>query len=83
MLSGTKLQYLRRLKGLTQEYIAECVGVSERWISKVECENSSISQETHDKWVKALNGGITLVKKEKVDKRTKEYKANHKKDGNV
>lgn len=78
MLSGTKLQYIRRLKGITQEYIANEIGVSERWVSKVECENCPISQETHDKWVIALNKPYV-----KVDKRTKEYKATHKKDGNV
>ena len=78
MLSGTKLQYIRRLRGITQVYIADAIGVSERWVSKVECENCSISQETYDKWIWALNKPY-----EKVDKRTKEYKATHKKDGNV
>ena len=74
MLSGTKLQYIRRLRGIPQVYIADAIGVSERWVSKVECENCSISQETHDKWVQALNKPYV-----KVDKRTKEYKAKHKK----
>ena len=73
LLSGSKLQYIRRLRNVTQEQIADEIGVSERWVSKVECENSSISQETYDKWVNALYK--TYVK---VDKRTKAYKEAHK-----
>ena len=76
MLSGYKLQYLRRLKGLSQKYIAECIGVSVRWVSKVECENSEISEETYLKWIDALYGKIKV---KKLDKRTKEYKATQKK----
>ncbi len=67
MLNGKKLQYLRILKGFTQVYIADCIGVSERWVSKVECENCSISQEVYDKWILALYGGLKPVKKEKVE----------------
>jgi len=66
MLSGSKLQYIRRLQGLSQVYISSCIGVSERWVSKVECENSPISQELYDKWLLALYGGLKPVKKEKA-----------------
>lgn len=67
MLSGYKLQYLRRLRGLTQKHIAECIGVSERWIGKVENENCDIGEETYLKWIDTLNGKIKPVKKPKVD----------------
>ena len=67
MLSGYKLQHLRRLKGLSQQHIADCIDVSVRWISKVECENVSISEETYQKWLLALYGGLKPVKKSKVD----------------
>ncbi len=63
MLNGTKLQYLRRLKGYTQVYIADCIGASERWVSKVECENCPISEELHEKWLQALYGNIKPQKK--------------------
>lgn len=71
MLSGYKLQYIRRLKGLSQKHIAECIGVSIRWVSKVECENSEISEETYLKWIDALYGKIKPVKDVKVDGRRK------------
>jgi transcriptional regulator with XRE-family HTH domain len=66
MLSGKKLQYIRVLKGLSQVYIADCIGVSERWIGKVENEGLAPSQEVYDKWLLALYGGLKPEKKEKV-----------------
>ena len=77
LLSGYKLQYLRRLRGITQEQIAESVGISKRWVSKVECDNEDISEEVYRKWIDTLNGKIKVNKK--IDKRTKEYKAKQKK----
>lgn len=66
MLSGKKLQYIRVLKGLSQVYIADCIGVSERWIGKVENEGLAPSQDVYDKWLLALYGGLKPEKKEKV-----------------
>ena len=65
MLNGNKLQYLRRLKGYSQKYIADCIGVSERWIGKVENEGEKPSQECYDKWLLALYGGLKPQKKQK------------------
>lgn len=64
MLSGKKLQYIRRLKGLSQPYIASCIGVSERWIGKVENEGAILSEETYEKWLLALYGKLTPKKRE-------------------
>jgi predicted transcriptional regulator len=69
MLNGKKLQYIRRLKGLSQVYIADCIGVSERWIGKVENEGSTPSQELYEKWLLALYGKIKPAKKETVTKK--------------
>lgn len=79
MLSGSKLQYLRRLKGYTQVYIAECIGASERWVSKVECENCPISEELHEKWLQALYGNLKPQKKVIKEVKDTESKAQQKK----
>ncbi len=69
MLNGRQLQFQRIYRGMTQKYIADCIGVTSRWIGKVENENVGISQEVYDKWILALNGGLkpTKKKKEKVE----------------
>ncbi len=63
MLTGKKLQYLRILKGYSQVYVAESIGVSERWVGKVENEGLSPSQEVYDKWLQCLYGKLKPVKK--------------------
>jgi transcriptional regulator with XRE-family HTH domain len=67
MLSGKKLQYIRRLKGFSQPYIASCIGCSERWIGKVENEGAVLSKELYDKWLLALYGGLKPQKKVKAE----------------
>ena len=67
MLTGKKLQHLRILKGYTQVYIAESIGVSERWIGKVENEGLSPSQEVYEKWLQCLYGNLKPVKKDKFE----------------
>lgn len=80
MLSGKKLQYIRIRNNMTQVYIAECIGISERWVGKVENEGLAPSQEVYDKWLLALYGGLKPVKKEKVEssKMDNETKKNQK-----
>lgn len=68
MLSGSKLQYLRRLKGYSQKYIADAIGVSERWVGKVENEGEKLSEETYNKWLQALYGNLKPKKDNKKDK---------------
>ena len=65
LLSGSKLQYLRRLKGFTQVYMAESIGISERWVGKIENEGERPSQEVYDKWLLTIYGKLKPVKKEK------------------
>ncbi|MDF2544247.1 MAG: Helix-turn-helix domain [Herbinix sp.] len=65
MLNGKKLQYLRRLNGYTQKYIADAIGVSERWIGKVENEGETLSEETYNKWLQALYGNLKPKKEKK------------------
>lgn len=73
MLNGKKLQYLRRLKGFTQVYMAESIGISERWVGKIENENATPSQEVYEKWL------LTLYGKLKPEKKNKKKDANEKK----
>lgn len=49
---GKRLQELRRNKGLTQEALAEMIGLSPNYISAVE---RGINQLSYDKLVDALN----------------------------
>ncbi|NLJ96244.1 MAG: helix-turn-helix transcriptional regulator [Clostridiales bacterium] len=67
LLSGSKLQYLRRLKGFTQVYMAESIGISERWVGKIENEGERPSQEVYDKWLLTIYGKLKPVKKEKSE----------------
>lgn len=63
MLCGKKLQFIRIRNNMTQEYIADCLGVSKRWIGMVENTSDYPSQEVYDKWILALYGGLKPVKK--------------------
>lgn len=65
MLSGKKLQFLRIQKNMTQVYISKCIGITERWVGKVENEGETPSQEVYDKWILALYGGLKPVEKKK------------------
>lgn len=73
MLNGKKLQYLRRLKGFTQVYMAESIGISEKWVGKIENENATPSQEVYEKWL------LTLYGKLKPEKKNKKKNTNEKK----
>jgi transcriptional regulator with XRE-family HTH domain len=65
MLSGAKLQYLRRLKGYSQKYMADAIGISERWVGKIENENATPSEEVYEKWLLTLYGKLKPEKKNK------------------
>ena len=52
---GKRIKELRIRKQLTQEQLAEMVGMGERNLSKIECGINFISAETLDKISKALD----------------------------
>lgn len=58
MLNGKKLQYLRILKNISQKYMADSIGISERWVGKIENEGDSPSQEVYDKWLQVIYGNL-------------------------
>lgn len=52
---------------MTQQYIADCIGISKRWVGKVENEGEIPSQEVYDKWLLALYGKLKPSKKKVKD----------------
>ncbi|MDF2844047.1 MAG: Helix-turn-helix domain [Herbinix sp.] len=67
MLNGKKLQFLRIYHGYSQKYIADAIGVSERWIGKIENEGSTPSEEVYENYLLALYGKLK-PKKVKAEK---------------
>ena len=55
VLLGKRIKELRNKKGLTQEELAELVGVGERNLSKIECGNNFVTAETLSKILIALD----------------------------
>ena len=53
-LLGRRIKELRTKKGLTQEKLAELVGVGERNLSKIECGNNFVTSETLTNILNAL-----------------------------
>ena len=72
MLSGRKLKFLRIYRGMTQKYLADCIGCSVRYVGMVENKNQNISEELYEKWVDALNGKLVPKPKNKEKKKKKE-----------
>jgi transcriptional regulator with XRE-family HTH domain len=54
-LLGKRIKELRAQKGLTQERLAELIGVGERNLSKIECGNNFVKAETVTKLLAALD----------------------------
>ena len=54
-LTGLRIKELRKLKGYTQEQLAELTDIGERNLSKIECGKNFISAETLVKLSNALN----------------------------
>lgn len=54
-LLGRRIKELRTKKGLTQEKLAELVGVGERNLSKIECGNNFVTSETLTNILNALD----------------------------
>ncbi len=53
-LLGRRIKELRTKKGLTQEKLAELVGIGERNLSKIECGNNFVTSETLTNILNAL-----------------------------
>ena len=71
MLSGRKLKFLRIYRGMTQKYLAECIGCSKRYVGMVENDNQNLSEEMYKKWIDALNGKLVPEPKNKENKKKK------------
>lgn len=54
-LLGKRIKELRLRNNLTQEKLAELLGIGERNLSKIECGINFISADTLEKLTKALN----------------------------
>jgi len=55
ILFGKRLKELRIKKGLTQEQLAEIIGVGERNVSKIECGKNFVKLETLTNILNALD----------------------------
>ncbi|MDD3012375.1 MAG: helix-turn-helix transcriptional regulator [Candidatus Gastranaerophilales bacterium] len=55
ILLGKRIKELRIKKGLTQERLAEMVGIGERNLSKIECGTNFVTSETLSKMLIALD----------------------------
>lgn len=54
-LLGRRIKELRTRKGMTQEKLAEMIGVGERNLSKIECGNNFVTSETLSNILSALD----------------------------
>lgn len=54
-LLGWRIKELRTRKGMTQEKLAEMIGVGERNLSKIECGNNFVTSETLSNILSALD----------------------------
>ena len=66
MLSGRQLKQLRLQQDLSQQQVANFLGVSKNYISMLETEKRSYSEDFHDKWVGTIYKIGTMTKKEQV-----------------
>lgn len=55
ILLGKRIKELRIKKGLTQERLAEIIGIGERNLSKIECGTNFVTSETLSKLLTALD----------------------------
>jgi transcriptional regulator with XRE-family HTH domain len=55
MLRGNQLKRMRILKNMTQQEIADHLGVKENYISMLENEHRDIPLDKYYKWLKYLN----------------------------
>ena len=53
-LLGRRIKELRESKDLTQEQLAEKIGIGHRNLSKIECGNNFVTSETLSKIISAL-----------------------------
>lgn len=60
-LLGKRVQEFRVKKGLTQEMLAEAVGLAERNISKIECGENFVKADTLEKIASALEVKISKL----------------------
>ena len=51
---GRRIKELRESKDLTQEQLAEKIGIGQRNLSKIECGNNFVTSETLSKIISAL-----------------------------
>jgi len=72
MLSPEKLLLIRNLHNISQNELAERVGVKRNYISMMENRKQPISQELYDKWIKALYGQYDFRDTEEGKKRLQE-----------
>ncbi len=55
VLLGKKVKEIRTKRGLTQEELAEKIGISQKNLSKIECGKSFVTSETLNNILNSLN----------------------------
>jgi transcriptional regulator with XRE-family HTH domain len=65
MLSGDKLRFIRIYHNISQKYLADCIGKSDRWVRKIESGEEIPTYEVYVNWLNACYGRLKPVKKEK------------------
>lgn len=91
MLTGEKLKFLRQMQNLTQQQIADYVGITRNYISMMENREREVTQELHDKWLEGIYklGAMSAAEqkeylqslKNEIDDSEKEIKSNKNKRG--
>jgi len=71
MLSGDKLRFIRIYNNISQKYLAECIGKSDRWVRKIESGDEIPTHEVYVDWLNACYGRLKPVGEEskQVNKR--------------
>lgn len=66
MLPVEHIKRLRRLDNITQQQIADVIGVTKNYISQLESGKFSLSEEFYDKWIKAIHLLSSMKHEERV-----------------
>ena len=67
---GAQIVTIRRDQGVTQEALAEKLGVSTQWLSRVENGHENVTVETMVKVAKALKSSVTITLEPRAKKKS-------------
>ncbi|GAA4908146.1 helix-turn-helix protein [Stackebrandtia albiflava] len=58
---GYELQTLRKLQGLTQQQVADAMGVTQGRVSQIEVGDAKLDTSTLDAYMRAIGGELTIT----------------------